>query len=156
MEENNMIEEWKVYKDTRIDTWGRRNRGFLWEISNLGRVRRDGIIYNCKLTKSGYCRCAVGLIHRIVAELYIGEIPKGYVIDHIDGNKLNNNVNNLRICTQKENVLNEISYNRLVNGIRKSWNNGRIHPLLGKESYNRNTHREYQADGTFKMVKNVA
>ena len=43
-------------------------------------------------------------IHRIVAETFIESIPKGYDIDHIDGDKSNNNVTNLEIVTHQENM----------------------------------------------------
>ena len=43
-------------------------------------------------------------IHRIVAETFLGPIPKGYDIDHIDGDKSNNAVTNLEIVTHAENM----------------------------------------------------
>lgn len=43
-------------------------------------------------------------VHRLVAETYIGEIPKGYCVNHKDGNKTNNRVSNLEIVTYKENI----------------------------------------------------
>lgn len=42
-------------------------------------------------------------IHRLVAETFISPIPKGMAVNHIDHNKLNNNVDNLEIVTYKEN-----------------------------------------------------
>lgn len=44
-------------------------------------------------------------IHRAVAICFCDGYKKGYVVDHIDGNKENNNYKNLRWCTQKFNVL---------------------------------------------------
>ena len=43
-------------------------------------------------------------IHRLVYETFIGPIPQGMKIDHIDGNRSNNNLNNLRLVTQSENM----------------------------------------------------
>ena len=42
----------------------------------------------------------------MVAKLFIGDRPVDMVIDHIDRNKLNNNVTNLRYITNKENMFN--------------------------------------------------
>ena len=42
-------------------------------------------------------------IHRLVYETFIGEIPEGMVINHIDGDKLNNKLDNLECVTQRKN-----------------------------------------------------
>lgn len=48
-------------------------------------------------------------IHRLVWETYNGPIPQGYEIDHIDGDKSNNALSNLRCVTHKENMANHIT-----------------------------------------------
>lgn len=42
--------------------------------------------------------------HRVIWELFNGVIPGGMQIDHFDGNSLNNNINNLRMVTNKTNA----------------------------------------------------
>ena len=45
------------------------------------------------------------MVHYLVYKLFNGEYDTNkYIIDHIDGDKLNNNVNNLRLLTRSENV----------------------------------------------------
>lgn len=43
-------------------------------------------------------------IHRMVAETFIGKIDKGRVVDHIDRDKKNNKIGNLRIISHSENM----------------------------------------------------
>ena len=45
-------------------------------------------------------------VHRIVWETFKGDIPDGMVIDHIDTHKDNNRLDNLKMCSQKENMNN--------------------------------------------------
>lgn len=61
-------------------------------------------------------------IRRLVYETHIGSIPKGMVVDHIDGNRTNFNVNNLQLLTRSKNVLKQFedTYNR---GLSEGWNN---------------------------------
>lgn len=44
-------------------------------------------------------------VHRLVYETYLGQIPKGKEINHIDGNKSNNHISNLEAVTPKENCI---------------------------------------------------
>ena len=47
-------------------------------------------------------KCHTARIHTLVAKHFIGEIPKGYHVHHIDGNKQNNLVTNLKIVHPSE------------------------------------------------------
>jgi hypothetical protein len=47
-------------------------------------------------------RCKSFLVHRLVAQAFIGELFEGCHVDHIDGNHSNNHYSNLRILSAKE------------------------------------------------------
>ena len=71
---------------------------------------RDRLEYTCCVASSGYLMCSHKYVHRIIWETFNGEIPDGYVIDHIDCDKLNNSLSNLQLVTQSENC--KLAYKR--------------------------------------------
>lgn len=94
-----------------------------YEVSNMGNVRRKLIDGNykelkCSIQNRGYKyfqqikdgKRINHLIHHIVSKLFIGERPENQVIDHIDRNKLNNRIDNLRYCSQLDNMKNQDKY----------------------------------------------
>lgn len=110
----NSIEEWRT-----IPEWP------LYEVSNFGRIRsyhtrrnaKKGSVNILKLRQNRFGYYWIGLIrpglrrqkcifvHRLVAITFIGPKPVGFQIDHVDGIKSNNRVDNLKYVTQSENIL---------------------------------------------------
>lgn len=66
--------------------------------------------------------------HRIIWSLFYGEIPEGCLIDHIDGNRSNNKIENLRLATREQNNVNrrKVGDNKLPKGVSKSGNMFRV------------------------------
>ena len=64
--------------------------------------------------------------HRIVWELHFGPIPEGKVIDHIDRDKSNNRIENLRCVSQSENMTNQPQRNSSgYKGVYQNQSNGK-------------------------------
>ena len=63
------------------------------------------------------------LAHRIIWEMEIGQIPEGMWIDHIDGDKGNNCLSNLRLSTRSQNLANVPPLPNTRSGVKGvSWN----------------------------------
>lgn len=107
----------------------------LWE--SRYKIYRNGTIYDIKKNKfqklhqtsDGYLACTLRLenlrrktfrVHRLVALSYIENQDKKLEVNHKDGNKLNNNLNNLEWVTHSENI-------------QHAWDNGLIKNTLERK-----------------------
>ena len=116
MSKSEIIEEWR-------DITGYEG---LYQVSNLGRVRSldryvnsgyntkrfsKGKILSFLLQKNGYAKVMLSKentvknadLHRLVAETFIANPNNKTTVNHKDGNKENNKIDNLEWATQKEN-----------------------------------------------------
>ena len=100
--QNIFVENTKIFKKTKT---GRVIELCQW-VDNVG-------YYQCSFRVNGkkhYVR-----VHRLIAKAYIPN-PNNYtMINHIDGNKLNNNMNNLEWVTNQENRNHAIKNNLTKN-----------------------------------------
>ncbi len=77
-----------------------------YSVSNKGRIRKDSTGQIMVTSKNlGYERITISKhVHRLVAEAFLPKDETGKTwVDHIDGNRSNNNVENLRWVTPSEN-----------------------------------------------------
>lgn len=120
---NYINEKWKVYyQDSRN----------YYLVSNYGRIKNNETIingyknghgYNCFNFKQKSLR-----VHRVVAELYIPNLNNYEIVNHKDGNPLNNKVENLEWCNRSQNAKHaiEIGLLKRVRKIAQVDDNGNI------------------------------
>lgn len=87
----------------------------IYQVSNLGRIKSLNFnqqkyekILKPQKAKHGYYLISLKgnqkLLHRIVAQTFIDNPNNEKVVNHKDGNKLNNNVENLEWCSYSDNL----------------------------------------------------
>ena len=126
---------WKHNKKCNIEVDGSFEdlRGFeeMYMINREGRIwskvykkeiqhltNDDGYLYVCLGERGTRRKC---FISRLLAFQYIpNDDPAKIQIDHIDRNKLNNSLENLRWVTQKENLMNKVRNGCIYEDVRKN------------------------------------
>lgn len=120
--ENNVqqAEVWKQYLHTN------------YEVSNLGNVRNKNtkVVLSQEDTGNGYLCVGLQLdkgvykktrVHRMVAITFLEfqRTEERNEVDHINGNKSDNSVDNLRWCTHKENMNNPVTRRKIRRGVKR-------------------------------------
>jgi len=97
-------------------------------LSNYGDVLKNGQTDIRKLSPQGYYRASFfgkrWYVHRLVAKYFLNGYDEDLEINHIDLNKLNNNVSNLELIEHKDNCLHAGKNNMLSHG-------GKNKPVIG-------------------------
>lgn len=86
-------------------------------VRNLTLLKHNAGYYTVHLHKDGKMRTF--LVHRLVAMCFIPNPENKPEIDHINTNRADNRVENLRWVTPQENLDNPISHKRMWEGYRK-------------------------------------
>lgn len=101
--------------------------------------------------KKGYKR----FIHRLILEAFVGKCPAGLQCRHLDGNPVNNNLENLKWGTRSENQMDRVRHGRHNRGKRHG-----MSKLCAKDvlkirkfatSYNKKT-RKCDKGGNYKEI----
>lgn len=149
-----MNEIWKLIRDYEG----------LYEVSNLGRIKRLGNDKNRKekilkpyKNKLGYLRVTLSkdnkvkymFIHRLVAIAFIPNPENKPCIDHINTIPSDNRVENLRWATYKENMNNELTKEKLSGENSNNYGKPRSEEIKKKISESQKGGKNPKARGVF-------
>ena len=137
------------FEELNLPTIWTQIKGYTnYQISICGQVKNittNKILKNSK-SNTGYFVVTLSkdnqdkkyLIHRLVALNFIPNINKSKYVDHIDSDRLNNTISNLRWCTNQENCFNRSVSKNSTSGHkgvswRKDKNKWRAHITLNNK-----------------------
>jgi hypothetical protein len=136
---------------------------FLWKIRTAPCVKIGDTVGTVDKTIGYYLirvNNKVYRLHRLVWIYHNGDIPDEMIVDHIDGDKTNNRIENLRIATQNENMQNSKIRSNNTSGVKGvSWNKqikkwrARIR-ICGKEFHVGYFHTKEEAEAAVIAARN--
>lgn len=104
-------EIWKQCDESKMCYYYASNKG---RIKSVFKINKKETILKPAEDTAGYLSLNINYktikVHTYIAYTFIGERPKGLVIDHIDRCKTNNHIENLRYISQKQNIINSVHY----------------------------------------------
>lgn len=117
----------------------------LYQVSNLGRIRRDGQIRKTQINSVGYFtvdlyknnKRKTMLVHRLLASAFIPRVEGKNNINHKNGVRSDNTLDNLEWCTQQENIKHKFA----VLGYRNNFQTNNPKTNLGKFGKRAHRHR---------------
>ena len=102
-------------------------------INNDGQIifNKTGMILKGNLSTSGYYLIKLNKLtytsHRLIYTYFNGDFPRNYMVDHINGIKTDNRIENLRLITgHHENAQNMIKYSNNKSGYYGVWKVGNV------------------------------
>lgn len=146
-----------------------------YQVSDMGRVKsldrtlvdvtgrtffKKGEILKLRTNRGGYMEVMLSrkgkqkcfLVHRLVAEAFIPNPQNKPCVDHINTNRTDNNVTNLKWCTTKENCNNEISKTHYRDSQLGKKNT--MYGRCGKDNPNSIRVIQYKEDGSYVRIWN--
>ena len=147
------METWKPIKDY-VGSYEVSNTGKVRSLDRYtktwnGEVFKKGVIKTLKEDKDGYHKVWLSrnskkkpfFVHRLVARAFIENTSKLPVVNHIDGDKKNNNVTNLEWCTISQKTKHAFDI-----GLRKANDGGMSRAVFSIS----------EADGSFKAYRSIS
>lgn len=119
--------EWKIVPSckypTCVNSLGTMVIRFACSYVTSDGQHRDLSIMSYALSDAmGYLGCYAGGMHRLVAEAFLDTWDANLVVNHKDGNKHNNHINNLEMVTCKANTQHFLTSD-CFEDVRKNWAN---------------------------------